>query len=86
MPLIEISVYILALIGVLPAIIMFLIHKGITNKLQNNFLDIEKENLSLNATILDLEKQIVDSKSSALETKENAGIVRMTEKKSTKIV
>jgi hypothetical protein len=86
MPKIEISAYLLALIALVPAILMFLIHKGIVNKLKNNFLDIEKDNLALNANILDLEKQIVDIKKDEFLSKEGAGIVRMGDKQNTKIV
>jgi YbbR domain-containing protein len=84
-PIIEINPYLVIIISLLPALLLYLAVVLRRNNNADNIKKIENENVNLNATILDLEKEIVGLHKKIQDLSPTADIIRMDDKQKTKI-
>jgi predicted nuclease with TOPRIM domain len=84
-PIIEINPYIIIIISLLPAILVYAAMILRRNNKEDNLKKVETENAHLNATILDLETEIVALRRKIEEISPTADIIRMDDKQKTKI-
>ncbi len=82
---IEINPYLLIVVSLLPALLVYLAVLLRRNNGVDSLKQIENENVNLNGTILDLEKEIVELRKKIVELSPTADIIRMDDKQKTKI-